>query len=281
MEKAEAGSVAGSPYRQPSPGPSQGFGQSWTRTLIELLVVVAAIGLLLLGARGCAGCATTAIVATLPPSTDAAIGKVGGEAIRAQYKVGTEEPTGEQIARVERIFNELRQGLTPEETALLGNPRVTVVVDATVNAFALPGGEVFVLTGLLDRVKEDDDMLRGVLAHELGHAVHRHGVRGLVRNGVYGLAIAFVLGDLDTITATVIAGASRLDRLEYSRSMEEESDRFGLELLERIGKSPEGLASFLESLEAVPVPELLSTHPDSKERAKMIRERMKSDAKKP
>ena len=62
----------------------------------------------------------------------------------------------------------------------------------------------------------------------------------------------------------------------HSRSMEEEADEFGAMLLERAGHSPEGLAMFLESLESAPVPQLLSTHPDSTERAKAIRERMRA-----
>jgi predicted Zn-dependent protease len=238
-------------------------------------VLVVALALLLVALRGCAGCLTSAVVSQLPPSADAAIGKAGGEAIRLQYKASP-SPTPEQQARAERIFNDLRESLTPEETRILGNPRITVVSDSQVNAFALPGGEVFVLTGLLDRVKEDDSLVRGVLAHELGHAVRRHGVRSLVRDGVYGLAISFLFGGIDAVSGAVMAGASQLETLRYSRSMEEEADEFGATLLERSGHSPEGLATFLESLESAPVPELLSTHPDSVERAKAIRERMRA-----
>jgi predicted Zn-dependent protease len=205
---------------------------------------------------------------------DAAIGKTAGEATRKQHGLG-KAPTPEQVERVERIFDELRKGLTPEEARILVAPRVTTVVDPQVNAFALPGGEVFVLTGLLDRVKDDDDLIRGVLAHELGHAVHRHGVRSLARNGVYGMALSLFLGDIDGIAATIIAGASKLDTLQYSRSMEEEADDFGVDLLLRIGRDPDGLARFMESLEAAPVPELLSTHPDSKARAESIRKKLK------
>lgn len=276
MEKPEAGSVGPGPYRQPPPGAGTGFGQSWKRTLVEVGIIVALLGLLLLGLRGCAGCASTAIVSALPADIDAAIGKAGGEAMRAQYSAGADKVTPEQRERVEKIFNELRENLTPEETAILISPRITVVSDPQVNAFALPGGEVFVLTGLLDRVKEDDDLIRGVLAHELGHAIHRHGVRGLVRNAIYGIALSFLLGDMDAVTGTVLAGASKLDRLSHSRSMEEESDDFGVTLLQRAKRDPEGLARFLESLESVPVPELLSTHPDSEGRAKAIRDRLKS-----
>lgn len=271
MSGAEAPSGQG-------PSGSQGFGHSPQRIVAEIGVILLGILLLLLAARGCAGCAAGAIVSQLPPSTDAAMGKAAGEAMRAQYGVGRDDPTAEQKERVQRVFDELRTKLTPEETRILGAPRVTVVKDDQVNAFALPGGEVFVLTGLLDRAKEDDDELRGVLAHELGHAVKRHGVRSIVRNAAFGLAIAMVIGDMNDITATVIAGASQLDELSYSRSMEEEADEFGVDLLARANKSPEGLARFLESLGSQPVPELLSTHPAPEERAKAIREKMPKKA---
>lgn len=256
-------------------GASRGFHQSWRRTFAELAVIGLAIALLLLGLRGCAGYTAGAILTQIPPSVDAAIGKAAGEAMRAQHG-GQGAPSAEEQARAARVFDELRENLTPEETQALGNPRLTVLRDPMVNAFALPGGEVFVLTGLLDRSKDSDDELRGVLAHELGHAVRRHGVRSLVRNSIYGLALSFVLGDIDGLTATLIAGASQLDELSFSREMEEDADAFGVDLLKRAGHSPEGLARFLESLGSQPVPELLSTHPDSAERAKAIRERMKA-----
>lgn len=272
MSQAEAGSGRGA-------SGNPGFGHSRGRVLAELGVVLLAIVVLIFAARGCAGCAATAIVSQLPPSVDETIGKTAGEAMRASHGASGGEPTDAEKARVERVFEELRSGLTDEEKRVLVSPRITVLKDEQVNAFALPGGEVFVLTGLLDRAKEDDDELRGVLAHELGHAIKRHGVRSLVRNAVFGMGIALVVGDLNDVTATLIAGASKLDTLSYSRGMEDEADAFGVDLLERCKKSPEGLARFLESLGAQPVPELLSTHPDSEARAKAIRERMRAAPK--
>jgi Zn-dependent protease with chaperone function len=252
--------------------PRRGFHHSARRTVAELAVIGVAIALLLLGLRGCAGCLSGAIVAALPPSVDEAMGKVGGESLRAQH--GADRPPADaDAARAARLFDELRAHLTADEARILVSPRLTVTADPQVNAFALPGGEVFVLEGLLRRTEGDDDVLRGVLAHELGHAVRRHGVRSVVRSGIYGLALAYLIGDLDGITAAVIAGGSRLDELSYSRGMEEEADQFGVDLLRRAGHGPEGLARFLEGLESQPVPEILSTHPDSAERARAIRER--------
>lgn len=272
MTQAEAGSGQGA-------SGGGGFGHSKGRIVAELGIVLLAIVLLIFGARGCAGCTASVLVNQLPTSVDEAIGKTAGEAMRAGHSQTEGGPTEAEKARVDRVFEELRSSLTDDEKRILVAPRITVLKDEQVNAFALPGGEVFVLTGLLDRAKEDDDELRGVLAHELGHAIKRHGVRSLVRNAAFGMVIAFVVGDLSDVTAMLIAGASKLDTLSYSRSMEDEADAFAVDLLGRCHKSPEGLAHFLESMDAQPVPEILSTHPDSKARAKAIRERMQQPAK--
>jgi predicted Zn-dependent protease len=254
--------------------PKAGFRQSTKRTLVELGMVLAALLGLYLGLRGCSGWAADLAVDRLPPSVDAAVGKSAAESTRAEHGQGA-TPTADEQQRVERVFGELRAALTPEQAKVLGEPRVTVLSDSQINAFALPGGEVFVLTGLLARVGEDDGLLRAVLAHELGHAVLRHGLRSLARNAAFGMTVSFVIGDLDHMTATLLAGASQLDKLHYSRSMESEADEFGAELLERSKHDTEDLARFLETLESAPVPELLSTHPDSAERAKAIRARAK------
>ena len=252
---------------------SQGFAKSqgFKRTLAEIGLVVVALVILVLLGKYAIGCAAEHLATQLPLSIDEQIGKAGAEQMRSKYDLGR-PPTVEQIKRVERIFGGLREALTDEEAEILKNPRVTVVVDEQVNAFALPGGEVFVLTGLLERVEDDDDLIRGVLAHELGHAVKRHGIRGLARRAAFWAVVAMLVGDVDELVVLLAEGASQLDGLSHSRSMETEADRFGVDLLRRAGHDPEGLARFLESLDSAPVPELLSTHPDPGGRAAAIRE---------
>jgi predicted Zn-dependent protease len=256
-------------------GGAQPSFQSRRRTGIELAALLALLVALFFAARGCAGCVAEGVAERLPPSVDAKLGELGAEQFRARYRLAGKEPTEAERARVERIFAELRGALTKEEAERVAGARVTVVVDEQVNAFALPGGEVFVLTGLLERVGDDDALVRGVLAHELGHAVERHGVRGIARGAAMGMVLMLVIGQMDDLMGQILAGASQLDGLRYSRSMESEADAFGVDLLRRAGHDPDGLARFLESLETVPVPELLSTHPDSKERAEQIRTRMR------
>lgn len=249
---------------------AKGFHHSRRRIFFEVLLVVGLLALAFFGLRACANVASSWIVSYIPASVDANLGALAGDAFRTQYSAAEKVDEAEK-ARVQAIFDELYGALTPEEKEILQSVRLTVLSTEDVNAFALPGGEVFVLTGLLGRTKGDDDMLRGVLAHELGHAVHRHGVRKLVRANFYGLLLTIALGGLDQLTLTLAGAASQLEGLSYSRSMEEEADAFGVELLRRTGHSPEGLARFLESLGAQPVPALLSTHPDNEERARNIR----------
>ncbi|MEM1030814.1 MAG: M48 family metallopeptidase [Myxococcota bacterium] len=245
-----------------------GFRQSGRRTAIEVGVVVVGLALAAFGGRSCLGWTAERAVDFIPAEADAQVGAAGAEQFRAQYAAAGSPPADAE-ARVQRIFLELVDALSADERARLGAPRVTVVVDETPNAFALPGGEVFVLTGLLERA--DDAMLRGVLAHELGHAVARHGMRGLARRAAFGVTLAALVGEVDGLVLTLTAGASELDRLAHSRDMESEADAFGVALLDRTGHDPEGLARFLESLGPQPIPAWISTHPEPAARAAEIR----------
>jgi predicted Zn-dependent protease len=226
---------------------------------------------LVLGFRSCQGALTDTIVARIPPSTDQSVGHAFAEMQRQSHRL--DAPVDPAVAaRIERAFNDVVAALTPAERAALPGLRVTCVRDDTPNAFALPGGEVFVLTGLVDRAG-DDLALRGVLAHELGHAVRRHGMRRLVGDQFVTIAATVLLGDIAGVSGTMVALASGLEGLRYGRSMEDEADAFGATLLARRGDSVEGLARFLESLGTQPVPSVLSTHPDPVERARLLRAR--------
>jgi len=248
--------------------------QSTARTLLEfgaiLVGLIAVIGV----ARLAIGAVAERAALALPTSLDAKVGEAASRAVRTAHP--SDAATLEQTARVRRVFDELVSRLDAAERAKLGSPEVTVLVDPTPNAFALPGGMVFVQSGLLERVGEGaagDEQLRGVLAHELGHAVERHALRLLARRVAFGVVIALLMGNGDQLGDALLAGASQLEGLRNSREMETEADDFGVALLGRSGLDAKGLAAFLEGLETQPVPELLSTHPDPKGRAARIREK--------
>ncbi|UXY14197.1 M48 family metallopeptidase [Chitiniphilus purpureus] len=140
------------------------------------------------------------------------------------------------------------------------------------NAFALPGG-VVVLTDQLAAIASDQEVA-AVLAHEIGHVEHQHGLRMLYQSAGIGLALAALLGDAPSAATTVVGMGSMLLELGYSRDAEREADAFAQAQLARNGLPPRLLASALRKLAqahaGAEVPALLSSHPDTAERIEAL-----------
>lgn len=141
----------------------------------------------------------------------------------------------------------------------------------TVNAFAIPGGWIYVYSGLM-QVMESEAELASVLAHEIAHVTRRHIAQRLV--AMYGLdAIAqLALGQdpglLGTIVATIVQQGALL---RYTRDMERDADDFGLHYLVNSGYDPRGFIEFFERLTGRPSPPtFLLTHPSPEERIERI-----------
>jgi Zn-dependent protease with chaperone function len=151
-------------------------------------------------------------------------------------------------------------------------PDVKVVRSEIPNAFALPGGKAFYFSALLD-VTESQDEFAGVLAHELGHVVHRHAMQQLISSAGTGLLIGFILGDMTGISVAGGLGAALIDS-RFSREEEAEADRFAAYNAERLGFQPRALASLLERVAGddafTKALALLSTHPLTTERRRVL-----------
>jgi predicted Zn-dependent protease len=158
---------------------------------------------------------------------------------------------------------------------------LTFVKDNSVNAFALPGGYVFVNTGLLSFVKSDGE-LAGILGHELAHIDRRHTMKSIYRGVGFTIGLSLLLKDSDEAkrnqTMARIAGVSmRMAELGYSRGAELEADRYGVEIMERSGYNRKDILSFWQRLNTRSGPNfryltILSTHPPTTERIKQIEE---------
>ena len=114
------------------------------------------------------------------------------------------------------------------------------------NAFALPSGTI-VMTDQLVNLLSNDEQVLGVLAHELGHVKHKHGLKNLIQASVIGAAVAYWIGDF---SAVIAGGTAALLQTNYSRAYETEADDFGAAMMRENGQSGEPLASALELLEA-------------------------------
>lgn len=156
-----------------------------------------------------------------------------------------------------------------------------VVRSDLVNAFAAPGGQVVVLSGLLDAANGPDE-LAGVLAHEFGHvAAHdpsRLALRAAGSAGLLGLAFGDFTGG-----TVLLALANQMLQASYTRDAEAAADVFALQALSGAGISPNGLADFFDSLAkdagaASEFDQLLQSHPDLGTRANKARDAGTSDA---
>lgn len=141
--------------------------------------------------------------------------------------------------------------------------------DSTLNAFAAPGGYIFVYSGLIKFLDEKDDFV-GVLGHEIAHADKRHSTDQLTDQ--YGIAtlLQFITGDDQGTLSQIL---SSLVTLKFSRSAEAEADMFSVAYLCDTKYAANGAASFFEKLlqeGAAQQPEFLSTHPNPDNRVEAI-----------
>jgi predicted Zn-dependent protease len=159
----------------------------------------------------------------------------------------------------------------PFEFHLLRDPQV-------VNAFALPGGQVFITAALLGRL-QNEAQLAGVFGHEIFHAVGRHGAEHLAKQQlgaslVNAVGIAASGGDDGGQTAAMIAqAAGQLANLRYGRQDESESDRYGLQFMVEAGYDPRGILEVMQILAKSSggrQPEFLSSHPDPGNRSESL-----------
>ncbi len=162
--------------------------------------------------------------------------------------------------------------------------RVRAVRAPFANAFALPGGTVLV-TGELIEMAQTPDELAAVVAHEVAHVEKRHVMQAVWRSLGLGIVLDAVVGGGTGAGQQAVLLAGSVTDLRYSRAAESEADVRGMELLHARGLSSKGMAPFFERLaskgesaDAAAVKELISSHPDSRRRAKESRARAKAGA---
>lgn len=158
--------------------------------------------------------------------------------------------------------------------------RIAILRDTVLNAFAAPGGQLVIHSGLLARLRDESELF-AVLGHEAGHVRRRHVLKQIARQlGLYA-GVALVLGDAGGVSG-MLAGAGRdLVNLGHGRRAEEEADDEGLATLQRLHLDPSGMVRLLEHLQDGTgargrVPEFISTHPAPERRIARIREELTS-----
>ena len=143
------------------------------------------------------------------------------------------------------------------------------------NAFALPDGTIVITDELVSLAGSDDDLILGVLGHEIGHVEHDHSLRQLYRAaGVVGL-IMVIGGDVGSGVQDLLVQGSALLALSYSRRQERDADRYSVEIMARAGRDPAAIARFFELMRArfgdAGDSAILTTHPATGERIEETR----------
>src|SRR4051794_15732616 len=157
--------------------------------------------------------------------------------------------------------------------ALRGAAGLEIPVDAAVlsspipNAFALPGGRVYLFSGLLDKADNADE-IAGVMAHELGHLKHRDSTRSLIYNGGTSFLIGLLFGDL-TGSSAVIFASRTLITASYSREAEHAADTTSIEAMLALGRSARSMGELMFRItgkEADKGISILANHPLTEDR---------------
>jgi predicted Zn-dependent protease len=176
---------------------------------------------------------------------------------------------GQLLQAVERWLQSNDKQLPPEyqfDFHLLADPQ-------TINAFALPGGQVFVTQALYRLLS--DGQLAGVLGHEVGHVIERHGAERLAKQKLtQGLTGAAGVAGGGVDSARMAMAIGQLVNMSYGRNDELESDRWAVRLTTRAGYDPRAMIEVMKILEEASggagPPEMMSTHPKPKNRIAYI-----------
>ncbi len=216
---------------------------------------------------------------------------VTGEQQHVSMTTGQEIALGEQSAP--RLIEEFG-GLAPDDSSQqlvddIGNRLVNNTVAAqtpwefefhvldapnNVNALALPGGQIFITSGLLSRL-DTNDAIAGVLAHEIVHVLARHSAQRMAQNeltnGLVG-AVAVASGEAGASQTAAVIG--QLITMEYGRDDEIQSDTLGICLMDDAGYDPSGMRTVMQVLaeasDGARPPEFFSTHPSPENRIERI-----------
>ena len=207
-----------------------------------------------------------AALAARSPSTERDLGRRFFLEARSQLPLISDPAVTSYVAA---LGKRLVEGLGPQEF----DYQFFVVAHPSLNAFAVPGGYIFLFSGLIGRAANDDEIV-GVLGHEIAH-VHAHHIRRQQDQGMVWTATALLGVLLSVVNPVLGAGAlaaAQTAQLKYSRDFEQEADFIGLRVASQAGYDPHSLGSFFKQLlveqriNPAGVPAYMLSHPVTEER---------------
>lgn len=169
------------------------------------------------------------------------------------------------------VIDSIKNSLAAVSDISADSIQLHIIRDTEVNAFALPGNHIVILSGLINYSKNSDE-LAGVMAHEIGHLRLGHIEKKLIKE--VGLTVLFTLAGGNSGQEILKDVVKTISSTAFDRNYEAEADLFAVEKMGKAGFDPELLSAFmLRMSQQESVPDLMvwmSSHPDSKERAAII-----------
>lgn len=210
--------------------------QSWRMVIASLLI---SIVLMAAAYFWVLPVATHQLARLVPASWTEALDTVVIRQLKAQDSLQSSALTADEQARLSARFDAV--------VASVSNaPKIKVYffkMGALPNAFALPGGTIVFLDGIV-KLAPDDDALVGVFAHELGHVQHRHSLRILLRTAAISGVAAWYFGDFTALANAAIIAS----QLKYSRDFETEADHTAIEVMRVNGLDTKSLANLFRRM---------------------------------
>jgi predicted Zn-dependent protease len=180
--------------------------------------------------------------ALMPASQEAQIGAQEHKKIIKEFGVVKD-------TKLQSLIDKIGARIVPYTERSDVNYTFTILDTNIVNAFALPGGYVYVSRGLMALANSEDE-LAAVIAHEIGHVTARHSAERYSRGTVAGLGAGILGILLESKQATELLGlGSNLYLASYSRTQEHEADFLGIRYITKAGYDPDAMSDFLVSLE--------------------------------
>jgi len=203
----------------------------------------------------------------IPRSVEQRLGEAADKQMRVVFS-GKVCHTPDGQAAFEKLVNALQTA-----AGLDGQVDATVLSTSVPNAFALPGGKVYLFNGLLAKARNSDE-IAGVLAHELGHVKHRDNVRNLIYNGGTSFLIGLLFGDVTGSSSLLFASRTMFDAA-YSREAEANADAFSIDVMRKLGRSPKPMGELLFRItgnEKDKALSFVSNHPFTEDRLALMRQ---------
>ena len=220
------------------------------------------------------------------PEQEYYIGRSVGATVLDRYPVYENEEANEYVATVGEVLS-----LASDRPAIYAGYSFQILDDDELNAFATPGGHIFITRGMMNLAGNEDE-LAAILAHEIAHVQASHGLQSIrtsrITSALTSTAITgvYLAGSEEVAELTDIFSNSIDDVTQtlftkgYSRSSEEEADTAAVEILRRAGYSPRALVTFLERMEAdweSDGPGFMQTHPSPSDRMEVVENVVRED----